>query len=66
MGERVELVNGEVCDDERLNSENGVCLTCSAGGRRAVDRGQVVKGSFQQVKSRRCPYRWATAWEKTR
>lgn len=31
MGERVELVNGEVCDDERLNSENGVCLTCSAG-----------------------------------
>lgn len=32
MGERVELVNGEVCDDERLNSENGVCLTCSAGG----------------------------------
>lgn len=32
MGERVELVNGEVCDDERLNSENGVCLICSAGG----------------------------------
>lgn len=32
MGERVELVNGEVCDDERLNRENGVCLTCSAGG----------------------------------